>query len=184
LNCDSGVQVKIYCYFTDRVWGCTCKMTWFLDSTHVNLPINITGISVLECARWNILTLNFQPKKFFGKKTQHVYDILGYTGTLAFAVAHRKKKIKKILRFNSLINCWKMHLKAALLGLNFDAFDSYWIGIATYYQEASFCVTSMSVLCPWSSRFKDVSNLFTHTIWTKFKMHCGIYSFNFFTLQV
>jgi len=28
----------IYCYFTYGVRGCTCKMTSFLDSTHVNLP--------------------------------------------------------------------------------------------------------------------------------------------------
>jgi len=33
------------------VRGCTCKMTSFLDSTHVNLPKNITGISVIDCDR-------------------------------------------------------------------------------------------------------------------------------------
>jgi len=32
-----------------RVRGCMCTMTSFLDSTHVNLPKNITGISVIDC---------------------------------------------------------------------------------------------------------------------------------------
>jgi len=62
LNCVSAVQVNIKCYFTYGVRGCTCKMTSFLDSTHVYLPKNITGISVIDCDRYNLLAFNFQPR--------------------------------------------------------------------------------------------------------------------------
>ena len=37
--------------FTYGVRGCTCKMTSVLDSTHVKLRKNITGISVIDCDR-------------------------------------------------------------------------------------------------------------------------------------
>jgi len=35
INCVSGVQVNIKCYFTYGVRGCTCKITSFLDSTQL-----------------------------------------------------------------------------------------------------------------------------------------------------
>ena len=63
----SGVPVNIKCYFTYGVRGCTCKITSFLDSTHVNLPKNITGISVIDCDRYNLLVFNFQLRNYFAK---------------------------------------------------------------------------------------------------------------------
>jgi len=79
-------------------------MTSFLDSTHVNLPKTITGISVIDCDRYNLLVFNFQPRNSFAKQAR-LYEILVYTDTLTFTVVHRKKNILKILRFKSVINC-------------------------------------------------------------------------------
>ena len=60
--CVSGVQVNIKCYFIYGVRGCTCKMTSYLDSTHVDLPTYITGITVIDCDQYNLLAFNFQPR--------------------------------------------------------------------------------------------------------------------------
>jgi len=42
-------------------------MTSFLDSTHVNLRKNITGISVIDYDGYNLLVFNFQPRNPFAK---------------------------------------------------------------------------------------------------------------------
>ena len=40
-----------------------CKMTSF----YVNLPKDITGISVIDCDRYNLLVFNIQPRNVFAK---------------------------------------------------------------------------------------------------------------------
>ena len=42
-------------------------MTSFLDLTHGNLPINIAGLSVIDCDRYNLLAFNVQPRNYLAK---------------------------------------------------------------------------------------------------------------------
>jgi len=59
---------------------------------------------------------NFQPRSSF-------YEILGYTGPLTISVAHRKKKKRQSHVLTAKLTVTQMHLKSALLGLHFDAFE-------------------------------------------------------------
>ena len=67
LNINLRFRCSGKCSFTYGVRGCTCKMTSFLDSTHVNLPNNITDITVIDCDRYNLLVFNVQPRNSFAK---------------------------------------------------------------------------------------------------------------------
>jgi len=54
---------------------------------------------------------------------------------MIFAVSHWENVKNAFIRDNNIIEFWNVHLKSAILGLNFDAFEnsrdnSYLIGIA------------------------------------------------------
>ena len=103
----------------DRVQGCTCKIhhfwmqhTWIYQKTSLALVYS----SVLDKIYLPVVLIFnqevlWQNNSVFMKfwDTQALWPLL-------YWVAHRKKKIKSNLVFNSVINSWKMHLNQRFWG--------------------------------------------------------------------
>jgi len=128
-------------YITYGVRGCTCKMTSFLDSTHVNLPKNITGISVIDCDRYNLLVIKFQPKKFFCKITAFIWNSGIHRHFDLYCSPQEKEYFKnltfkernQLLKYAPKNNAFWVEFRCVWIFMRWNMRrNSYWTGIAIH----------------------------------------------------